>query len=111
MDLICCKFKKKVEPVESPTMQPKNGYKNFVECVIQEKSFDISEITEYGSFEGSVILKQNEIRPDVKVKIVKKDYMGENESEGAKLRHLNILTLLNMTIYPNKRFLFVLFTN
>lgn len=88
MDLICSKFKKKVEPVESPTMQPKNGYKNFVECV-KEKSFDISEITEYDSFGGSVILKQNEIRPDVKVKIVKKDYMGRMKVNG---QSLDILT-------------------
>lgn len=107
MNLICCKNRKKVETHQSPIIHPKVGYIKYLDSVIQEKSFDVTEITEYGYFGGTVILKQNETRGNVKVRIVREGYLGEKESEWRSLKHLNILPLLKMEyLQKNDSYLF-----
>lgn len=96
MNLICCKNRKKSEPRKSPVIQPTERYIKYLDAIIEEKSFNVSKVIEYGYFGGSVIIKHNEVNPEIKVKILKTHYVGENEKEWRNFNHSNILPLLKM---------------
>lgn len=103
MDLIFwCRKKKKVEPQKLLVTSPTERYKKFLNSVIDEKSFDVSEILECGYFGGSVIVKNNDKYAEMKVRILKKEYVGGKETEWKQFNHRHLLPLLELEYMQNK---------
>lgn len=96
MDLICCRNKNKVETRKCHIIPPNDRYIKYMNSVIKEKSFDVAKTLHYGYFGASLMVKDNETNEEVKARILKEEYIGENEREWAKLNHSNLLPLLNL---------------
>lgn len=101
MDLFCFKNMKKVEQHKSIIYPWEVRHKKFYDSVIQEKSFIVSKIIEYGYFGTTIDVNHNETDAQLRVRILKKDYLGENEKEWAKFNHKNLLPLLKMEFLKN----------
>lgn len=101
MDLIWRKNRKKDEQQKHLVIQPSEEVKKYLDSIIQEKSFDVSKVIEYGHFGASLILKHDEANPEIKIRILKKQYVGENEKEWKKFVHPNILPLIKLEYLQN----------
>lgn len=96
MDFFWRKNKKKVKPHKATIVAPNEKYMQFLDFVIQEKSFDVVKVIECGYFGGSITVKQNEPATDIKVNILKVEYVGKKECMWEKFNHRNILPLLKL---------------
>lgn len=103
MDLICWRRKKKnVEPQKWLIASPAERCKKFLDSVIDEKSFDVSKIIESGYFGGSIIVKNNDKDAEMKVRILKQEYVGEKEREWKIFNHRNLMPLMELEYLQNK---------
>lgn len=106
MDLICCR-KKKVKSQNSQIDSPCERYKDFLDSIIENKSFNVTKTIDYGNFGASIIIKQDETDNKIKVRILKEEYLGEKERDWEKLEHRNLQKLLKLEyLESSKSFLF-----
>lgn len=96
MNLICCGNKKKNEIRKRHIAPPIERYIQFLNSVIEEKSFDVTKTINYGYFGGNLIVKHDVSNAELKVKIVKEEYVGDKECKWETFNHRNLLPLLKL---------------
>lgn len=73
-----------------------------MDSIIKKESLRVSKVIECGYFGGSITVKNNDQNTDMKVRIVKKEYAGKNETEWEKFSHPNIQPLLQLQYLQNQ---------